>query len=116
MLPGRNLKQTSSVPSVVAFRANAIVRRVRGMGMVYTVTRNASKSPIESEVLKLKHDKRGMHIRAQRELVRLRDAIFLLKNLKYIIYLRTGEKNRKKNGLRRIAIYQMMFLSCNNRV
>lgn len=66
MLPGRNLKQTSSVPSVVAFRANAIVRRVRGMGMVHAVTRNASKSPIESEVLKLKRDKRGMHAREHR--------------------------------------------------
>lgn len=63
MLPGRNLKQTSNVPSVVAFRANAIVRRVRGMGMVHAVTRNASKSPIESEVLKLKRDKRGMRAR-----------------------------------------------------
>lgn len=49
MFPGRNLKQTSSVPSVVAFRANAIVRWVRGMGTVFAVTRNASKSPIASQ-------------------------------------------------------------------
>lgn len=49
MFTGRNLKQTSSVPSVVAFRANAIVRWVRGMGMVFAVTRNASKSPIASQ-------------------------------------------------------------------
>lgn len=63
MFPGRNLKQTSSVPSVVAFRANVIVRRIRGMGMVHVVTRNASKSPIGSEVLKLKCDRRGMHAR-----------------------------------------------------
>lgn len=49
MFPGRNLKQTSSVPSVVAFRANAIVRWVRGIGTVFAVTRNASKSPIASQ-------------------------------------------------------------------
>jgi len=45
----------------VAFRANAIVHRIRGMGMIRVVTRNASKNPIESEVLKLKRNKRGMH-------------------------------------------------------
>lgn len=42
------------------------VRQVRGMGMIHAVTRNASKSPIESEVLKLKRDKRGMHACEQR--------------------------------------------------
>lgn len=89
MLPGRNLKQTSSVPSVVAFRANAIVRRIRGMGMVHAVTRNASKSPIESEVLKLKRDEP-----ASNELARLRDAIFLLKNLKYNL-LRNDSKRKR---------------------
>lgn len=42
------------------------VRWVRGMGTVFAVTRNASKSPIESEVLKSKRDKRRMYCREQR--------------------------------------------------
>lgn len=47
------------------------------MGTVFAVTRNASKSPIESEVLKSKRDKRRMYSRQHNELAGItRDAIF----------------------------------------